>query len=211
MRQAVRTVRPEMVRAWVAGWVVSRQAPAPVEEPWGLRVDVGLPGHVARHIVPDPDPSTLRHLTETITTPGTWLKLCAPADAVAPYLPKGWSIQPPEYMMTAPLKRGPIRVPPEYTIAVTPRANVTVARLLTHEGEIASRGQIAIAGRHAVVDQVETAPAHRRRGLGRVVMTALSSAAATRTGVLVATPEGAALYSTLGWTHVTDVTAAVFR
>ncbi|MFD9068413.1 GNAT family N-acetyltransferase [Kitasatospora purpeofusca] len=54
-----------------------------------------------------------------------------------------------------------------------------------------------------MADQIETAPAHRRRGLGSVVMRALEDAGhrhGAATGLLVATPEGKALYSTLGWT-----------
>ncbi|MFB4272431.1 GNAT family N-acetyltransferase [Nonomuraea sp. GTA35] len=195
------------------GWVISRNAPRPVREPWGLRVDVGLPGHVARHIVAAPTPETLRRLTATLTTPGTWLKLCAPAEAVAPLLTSGWAVQEPEFMMTAPLARHPAPMAPDgYHLAVTTRAGVTAARLLTGAGEVAARGQFAVAGATAVVDQVETAAGHRRRGLGTVVMRTIAATAASmgaRTGVLVATAQGQALYSTLGWSLHTPVTAAV--
>lgn len=201
------------VRAWVEGWVISRNAPRPVREPWGLRVDVGLPGHVARHIVAAPTPETLRRITSAITTPGTWLKLCAPAEAVAPLLTSGWAVQDPEFMMTAALARHPAPViPAGYHLAVTTRAGVTAARLLTGAGEVAARGQFAVAGTTAVVDQVETAEGHRRRGLGTVVMRTIAVTAASmgaRTGVLVATAQGQALYSTLGWSLHTPVTAAV--
>ncbi|WP_113699716.1 GNAT family N-acetyltransferase [Nonomuraea lactucae] len=216
MTQAVRTVRPETVRAWVDGWVVSRNAPGPVREPWGLRVDVGLPGHLTRHIVPAPTPATLRHLTAVLNVPGTWLKLCAPAEAVARWLPPSWAVQEPEFMMTGPLEESTATAPTGYTLAVTTRAGVTVARLLTQAGEVAARGQMAITGAitgaMAVVDQVETAAHHRRRGLGTVVMKALSSSAAkggAGTGVLVATPAGRSLYETLGWGVHTPMTAAV--
>ncbi|TYB60723.1 GNAT family N-acetyltransferase [Nonomuraea sp. PA05] len=175
-------------------------------------MDVGLPGHVARHIVAAPTPDTLRRLIGTITAPGTWLKLCAPAEAVAPLLASPWAVQDPEFMMTATLTRGTVQPPPGYHLAVTTRAGVTAARLLTDAGEVAARGQFAVAGRTAVVDQVETAAGHRRRGLGTVVMRTIAATAASmgaRTGVLVATAQGQALYSTLGWTLHTPVTAAV--
>ncbi|TMS00073.1 GNAT family N-acetyltransferase [Nonomuraea basaltis] len=176
-------------------------------------MDVGLPGHVARHIVAAPTPGILRHLTTTLTTPGTWLKLCAPAEAVAPLLPPAWALKDAEHMMTVPLTRvAPPQAPPGYTLAVTTRAGVTAARLLTAAGEIAARGQFAVAGSTAVVDQVETAANHRRRGLGTVIMRTLTASAASlgaRSGVLVATAEGQALYQTLGWTLHTPVTAAV--
>ncbi|WP_268958567.1 GNAT family N-acetyltransferase [Nonomuraea aridisoli] len=201
------------VQAWVDGWVVSRNTPKPVREPWGLRVDVGLPGHVARHIVPGPTPELLRLLTRAVTAPGTWLKLCGPAEAVAPHLPPAWAVKEQEYMMVMDsLSRALPRTPAGYVPAVTTRAGVTVARLLTTDGEVAARGQIALAGTTAVVDQVETAAGHRRRGLGTVIMKMLASAAVSRgarSGVLVATEQGQALYATLGWSLHTPVTPAL--
>ncbi|MEV4167714.1 GNAT family N-acetyltransferase [Nonomuraea sp. NPDC049709] len=228
MTEVLKTAHSATVRAWVEGWVISRNAPSPVREPWGLRVDVGLPGHVARHVVAAPTPETLQHLTATLTTPGTWLKLCAPPEAVAPLLPPRWAVQDPEFMMTAPLTRAATTAAPAadtsaaaaatagapsgYTLAVTTRSGVTAVRLLTAAGEVAARGQYAVAGRTAVVDQVETAGNHRRRGLGTVVMRTIAAGAASmgaRTGVLVATAQGQALYETLGWTLHTPMTAAV--
>ncbi|MGW0192364.1 GNAT family N-acetyltransferase [Nonomuraea sp. NPDC003201] len=214
MTEVLKTAHTATVRAWVDGWVISRNAPRPVPVPWGLRVDVGLPGHVSRHIVAAPTPEALHRLTATPMTPGTWLKLCASTADVGPLLPERWAVQEPEFMMTAPLTRGTYQAPPGYTLAVTTRAGVTAARLLTAGGEVAARGQFALAGRTAVVDQVETAGNHRRRGLGSVIMRTLASTAASRgahTGVLVATAEGQALYETLGWTLHTPMTAAVLR
>lgn len=212
MTKALEATQVDTVRAWVDGWTVSRGTPPPVTEPWGLRVDVGLPGHVARHIVPVPTPAIIRRLTSAITEPGTWLKLCAPAELIAPWLPPGWAIDPPEYLMTATLTREEAAAPPGYNLAVTTRSGVTVARLLTDAGEIAARGQLATAGRAAVVDHVETAEAHRRRGLGGIVIKTLAATAVSRgttTGVLVATPEGRKLYESLGWRLRSPMTAAV--
>ncbi|WP_157248645.1 GNAT family N-acetyltransferase [Nonomuraea typhae] len=202
----------DIVRAWVRGWAVSRDTQPPVEEFWGLRVDVGLPGHLVRHILPDASPAVLRHLAGTLDTPGTWLKVCAPAEQVTPSLTPAWAVQQPEFMMTAPLRRTRATAPDGYTLAVIQRGQVVTARLLTADGEMAARGQIALTGATGVVDKVETAAAHRRRGLGSVVMTALSTAAAERgatTGVLLATADGKALYTTLGWQQHTVVTPAV--
>lgn len=212
MTKALEATQVDTVRAWVDGWTVSRGTPPPVTEPWGLRVDVGLPGHVARHIVPVPTPAIIRRLTSAITEPGTWLKLCAPAELIAPWLPPGWAIDPPEHLMTATLTREEAAAPPGYNLAVTTRSGVTVARLLTDAGEIAARGQLATAGRAAVVDHVETAEAHRRRGLGGIVIKTLAATAVSRgatTGVLVATPEGRKLYESLGWRLRSPMTAAV--
>ncbi|MFG2226884.1 GNAT family N-acetyltransferase [Streptomyces sp. NPDC048644] len=66
--------------------------------------------------------------------------------------------------------------------------------------------------RSVVFDMIGTAAGHRRRGLGRLVMAALAGRAATAgatQGVLVASPEGRALYEALGWQVRAPVTAAV--
>ncbi|MFJ8495383.1 GNAT family N-acetyltransferase [Streptomyces sp. NPDC094038] len=60
-----------------------------------------------------------------------------------------------------------------------------------------------------MADQILTAPVHQRRGLGSAVMGALQqqalAAGATRT-VLGASPQGRALYESLGWrTHTAFV------
>ncbi|MFG1913278.1 GNAT family N-acetyltransferase [Micromonospora sp. NPDC048898] len=59
--------------------------------------------------------------------------------------------------------------------------------------------------------RVETAPAHRSRGLGNVAMRSLAPHAlqlGADTGVLVATDDGHRLYRALGWTVRTPVAAA---
>jgi len=53
-----------------------------------------------------------------------------------------------------------------------------------------------------VFDAVETSPGHRRLGLGRHVMTALTTWAVGQgatTGLLAASADGAGLYRSLGW------------
>uniref|UniRef100_UPI000AC6FF97 GNAT family N-acetyltransferase n=1 Tax=Streptomyces sp. NRRL B-24085 TaxID=1709476 RepID=UPI000AC6FF97 len=78
---------------------------------------------------------------------------------------------------------------------------------------LAARGQTAPTGATAVFDRIETAPAHRRRGLGSVVMRTLQGAAAAagaRTGVLAGTPAGRALYESLGWHVQAPLTSAKF-
>ena len=70
------------------------------------------------------------------------------------------------------------------------------------DGSWAARGQIAPTGGTAVVDQIETSPDHRRRGLGTLVMHTLTRAAleqGAEVGVLGGTPDGRALYESLGW------------
>ncbi|WP_431261327.1 GNAT family N-acetyltransferase [Roseateles chitinivorans] len=88
---------------------------------------------------------------------------------------------------------------------------MALVKIVAESGELAASGQAAIDGAFATFDQIVTVEAHRRRGLGRLVMSALSNAArdaGARQGVLVATEAGAALYKTLGWALVSPVTAA---
>lgn len=190
------------LNAWAGGWAISRGTPAPVEIPGGYRIDVGLPGHRVRYLLPAFD----RALVDGLHHPGTWLKICA--DAV-PLDPR-WRVEPPEYLMSAPLSGEGVVVDPAYRLEVVDDAASTEVRIMAG-AEVAARGKAALTGEFAVIDQVETAPDHRRRGLGKSVMSALSEATTRRgatTGVLVATEDGRALYSRLGWTLVSPVTAA---
>ena len=112
--------------------------------------------------------------------------------------------------MSAPLSGEGVVVDPAYRLEVVDDAASTEVRIMAG-AEVAARGKAALTGEFAVIDQVETAPDHRRRGLGKSVMSALSEATTRRgatTGVLVATEDGRALYSRLGWTLVSPVTAA---
>jgi len=65
-----------------------------------------------------------------------------------------------------------------------------------------------------VFDQIMTDPAHRRRGLASVVMTALTDAAraeGARRGLLLASEVGSLLYAALGWRTLSASTAAHTR
>lgn len=80
-------------------------------------------------------------------------------------------------------------------------------RLVTDD-RVAAEGTAGLLGRDAVYDMVETTPAFRRRGLGGWLMTELGRTMAdrgARTGLLVATAEGARLYRSLGWRDVAPV------
>ncbi|WP_406312937.1 GNAT family N-acetyltransferase [Streptosporangium sp. NBC_01639] len=205
---------PEVAEAWVQGWTLSRATAPPVAVPGGYRVDVGLPGHLIRYVLPRFDPAVLRCLMGEPAAPGTWLKVCARPETVAAVLPTGWTVKDPEYMMTASLRFTEFPTPSGYRLQVTTQGAITDAEVLDTDEQVAARGRIARTGSFAVIDQVETSPSHRRRGLGRLVMGALGHRAATqgaRTGVLVATRDGRGLYQSLDWTLHAPVTAAVFR
>ncbi|WP_259453135.1 GNAT family N-acetyltransferase [Streptomyces ginkgonis] len=212
------TVPAGTVRSWVDGWVVSRGAADPVPRPWGWSIDVGTPAEAGRHVVADGDETAVRALARDFAVPGRWLKVFLPGvtsahdapyaaqEVVAPWLVEGWSFDLPGFLMTTALRHSPAPVPDDYRLRVWTRGGVIRAAVLTPRGALAARGQIAPTGPTAVADQIETFPGHRRRGLGSVVMRTLHNTAldhGARTGVLVATVEGRALYEHLGWrTHI---------
>ncbi|MEU3526385.1 GNAT family N-acetyltransferase [Streptomyces sp. NPDC038707] len=205
----------EAVHAWVEGWVVSRGAAPPTPQPWGFTVDVGSPREVARHVVAADDEATVRKLADDTTAPGIALKVFVPARTLQAWLPPGWVLLDGHAaLMAARLSavEAPPGLPDGYRLQSWERADVTRVVVRTADGALAARGQIAMTGPTAVVDQVETHRAHQRRGLGRVVMGTLAGAAArqgARAAVLGATEEGRALYATLGWRVVAPLSAAV--
>ncbi|WP_433369326.1 GNAT family N-acetyltransferase [Streptosporangium sp. CA-115845] len=203
------TAVPDVVRAWVGGWAVSRSVRPPIKVTGGFRLDVGLPGHRVRYILFDVD--QVAELALTRTAPGTWIKTSAPAERVVPLLTPAWTVGEPEYLMTVPLRRATALAPDGYTLHTATAGGITTVRIHDADGTTAASGRMGVAGPAAVADQILTDPAHRRRGLGSVVMTALGDAAAEQgatTGVLGASPDGLALYRTLGWTLCEVLTPA---
>ncbi|WP_309098158.1 GNAT family N-acetyltransferase [Streptomyces sp.] len=198
----------ETVRAWVDGWVVSRGAAPPVAEPWGWTIDVGLYGHATRHVFGTTgeglDETTVRKVAGAVTGDGVWLKAFRDPAVVAGWLGDDWWIDPePGCLMTIPLAaEEPPEVPAGHRLRTWSRGGVTRVMLAAPDGSLAARGQITPNGDTAVADRIETAPEHRRKGLGSFVMRTLQSAAArqgARTGVLAGTPAGRGLYEALGW------------
>lgn len=102
-------------------------------------------------------------------------------------------------------------VPEGYHLQTDAAGALVLTRLVADSGDVAASGQVAVDGPFATFDQIVTAETHRRRGLGRYIMTALSNiaiAVGARQGVLVATESGAALYKTMGWSLISPVAAA---
>ncbi|MFF5727538.1 GNAT family N-acetyltransferase [[Kitasatospora] papulosa] len=195
----------EAVRAWVHGWALSRGAGEPRSTPWGFTVITGPPANSTNHVMPTSDETTVRELTGRPALPGVWLKAFVPADSLASWITPGWSIPgAPGFLMSTTLESAGARAPlPDgYRLHTRTGAGVTHARVHAPDGTTAARGQIAVDGTTAVVDKVETHAAHRRLGLGRVVMATLTATAAERgaaVGLLASSAEGRALYEATGW------------
>ncbi|RII15991.1 hypothetical protein DSC45_15500 [Streptomyces sp. YIM 130001] len=207
------------VRAWVDGWVVSRGAAPPVVEPWGYTIDVGLPQHVGRHVFAGTGDAVreadVRKVTATTRATGMQLKVFEEPERVVPWLAPGWEpFGSGDHLMTTRLGPAtPGTVPAGYHLRTWTRGGVFRCLVTDADGDWASRGQIAPTGASAVVDQIETAEAHQRRGLGALVMHTLqreAHALGAETAVLACTPQGRLLYEAVGWKTVAPLTNAKY-
>ena len=201
-----------MATAWATGWTLTRNKALPVSQPYGCKIDLGLPEHLERHVVVDDDARILRELIGSLQTPGTWLKVCAHPEKVIPLLHENWQVQQPEFLMAVALNDTAAGAHDGYQLSLSTSGPVTDAELRDMDGQLAARGRVAHSDGIATFDQIVTEPAHQRKGLGRVIMATLgqqSIAQGASVGVLVATEQGRSLYQALGWTLVSPVTAAV--
>ncbi len=201
-----------LVREWVDGWAVSRGAAPAVEEPWGLTVDVGVAGELRRHVLPEVDEVLLRKFDGC--APGTWLKLFEAPERLEPWTGPGWRFDSPAWLMWLELRPAAVTVPDGYRLRTWGHGGLTRALVTTESGAFAARAQ---SGRPpgaaaVVVDQVDTSPSHRRRGLGALLMRTLQNAAfeaGAERAVLGATTDGRALYNTLNWRTAGPLTGLV--
>jgi GNAT superfamily N-acetyltransferase len=204
--------RQGVVATWVAGRALSRGVTPPTSAYGGLRVDVGLPDQRARYVFADASDG-VRQASAELMEPHVFLKICAPPAAVAPLLAPGWYLKPPSVMMMADdLGGSSAQAPDGYALSVERVGPVFVATCSTADGRPVASGRIAFAGGTAVFDRIETHLEHRRRGLGRAVMSALAARArgnGAEVGVLVATPDGQALYGAMGWRVLSPHTTAL--
>lgn len=203
-----------MGRAWVSGWVVSRGSPRTVAEPWGLRIEVGAPGHAVRHVLLDADDATIRALAQSVTIPTTSIKGFAEPGNLAPLLTPDWTQDPPTFLMATSLRSAAMRIARDHTITTENSRGVTCARVLAGDGSVAARGQVAVTGETCVFDMIETEPEHQRRGLSSAVMATLANTAmdlGATTGILGATVQGRALYEALGWQVVEPLSGFVYK
>ncbi|MFD0146084.1 MULTISPECIES: GNAT family N-acetyltransferase [unclassified Streptomyces] len=198
---------------------MSRGAPKPVDVDWGLRIDVGQPTQVVRHVLLDADADagadgTARRLIGTITEPTTCIKAFLPQDVMDPWFSSAWEPTDPCYLMAVDLRPSRVHAPDGYTATVDTANGVIYVRILSADGELAAGGQTGLTGTACVFDQIVTEPAHQRRGLGTMVMGTLANAAienGVSTGILGATVQGKALYEALGWKVLSPLNGFVYQ
>ncbi len=203
---------PALIALFAQGWAITRGVAAPVPRYGGYFIGVGQPDQKARYVFPSLDPAVIANLGQTIREPFVYLKICEDEHKVRKALPSHWAIrQPPTYIMTRPLDPTRPKLPPGYALTTALEGAVLRATIATEGAPVASGG-IILLGDTVLFDQVGTHEAHRRRGLGRAVMTALSNAALEQgapNGLLSATEMGRALYEDIGWSVHSPYTSAV--
>lgn len=208
---AVSDADPVLVHAWLAARSIGRGLSLPVPDRGGLRVDTARPEERRRYVFVRPTDG-MRELAESIREPRVALKLAGTREELASLLPARWRIAEPGFMM---IRERPDTAegtcPGGYRLERSTTGAATAVRILTAHGELAASGYAVEYAGVFVYDRIVTEAAHRRRGLGRAVMAALGAArrSAASRPVLVATPEGRALYAELGWTLHSPWTTAL--
>lgn len=206
-------IDPYIVETWLKGWSLSRSLPRPVKSGSGFSVDVGWPQQKTRYVFPA-FTEEFTTLANTIVEPWVFLKVCAPPEKIKDTLPSRWVIQPPGFMMTCfkPMPSPKTGLSNEYILEVENELPVSMAKVLTTNGDIAATGRLVFVDDFVIYDRIETDALHRRRGLATIILKALENIAISRgktKGILVATTAGKALYDTLGWTLYTPYTSVV--
>ena len=193
-----------LVLRWLRGRSVARGLPQPVADCGGWRIDTASPAERRRHVFIEPG-AALRALATGIDERGETrvaVRLAATPDVLAPLLPPGWRVGEEAFVMTGPVRpQGAPALPPDYRLVSGRARGAHHIRIVDQRGRLAALGFGASMGGVLVFDRIHTEPAHRRRGLGRAVMAAIDHAARQPGDLplLVATPMGRALYTSLGW------------
>lgn len=204
-------IDPQLLLAWQAAHCVARGAPAPVHDRGGFRVDTHSEKETRRWVFPRLCDG-LGEIAREIAAPRHYLKLCGTDEELRGALPARWEIQPANYLMTtAAANPDPKPLPTGYRIELHRTGPVTRANVVAPNGDLAATGCAAETADAFVYDRIETAPDHRRKGLGVAVMVALGSAKRSSASrpLLVATEDGRGLYANLGWTVLAPFAAAV--
>jgi GNAT superfamily N-acetyltransferase len=203
-------VDPKLVFAWQAAHSIARNSPPPVHDRGGFRVDTHSEKEVKRWVFPQLCDG-LRAIANGITAPRHYVKLCGSDQELRSALPARWDVQPPNYFMLAPVATLDTKpLPIGYRMEFHQAGPVARACVIAPNGDLAASGYAAETADVFIYDRIETAPDHRRRGLGVAVMIALGAARKSLVSpqLLVATEDGHSLYANLGWTVLAPFAAA---
>ncbi|NIK54685.1 GNAT family N-acetyltransferase [Kribbella shirazensis] len=204
----------DLVRRWLDGWRLCRGLDPVTEYDDAYLAVLRLPGREREWFARTDNPATVDRLAADLPV-GTWLTVTThDGDRVARQLGAagGQLLDERRTLMAIDVHEHPQPGTGAYRVERTTEGRLEYVRLLTAEGDVAAHGMMGIAGADAVMHDIQTDPAHRRRGLGSVVMGALAQRAierGSRTGLLMATTDGFHLYRKLGWSsEATMVTAS---
>ena len=186
--------------------------PLPHSLDGGLVVEVGKPEQLRRHVFLDAG-QALQACADRIRDPFIFLKAAVEPQVLRQALPARWHIESPGYLMLGPAQAlNNVAMPQGYQASFENQHGAHVVKVIHDSGDLAASGRIVLHGQTAIFDQIETAETHRRRGLGSVVMQSLDSIA-KQAGInerlLVATEDGRALYTRLGWSVISPWSTAV--
>ncbi|MFD4676213.1 GNAT family N-acetyltransferase [Lentzea sp. NPDC058450] len=201
-----------LVDRWITGWARAAEIDPPdaLLDNWHVWAD--LPGREEERILTG-DALVAEHAEDVALNPvPAWLTVPtrSPDEVGLVVEEAGLVLREPEAFMVRGLLDHPAPKPPDgYEVRVTPGDVIEV--VVTCDGEVAASGRMAVVGEDAVPHDVRTAPDHRRRGLGSVVMGALAREAVkagASEGLLFATDDGWHLCRKLGWDTICDVVIA---
>ena len=203
-------VDTQLIGKWLRARSICHGLPPPVSDCGGWRLDTAQPGELRRYVFGAPCDG-LRELGDTIVIPRVFLKLCGSGDELLALLPPRWRLDEPRHVMVAGEWPSATPLAAGYTLRLTRVGVVTTAHVIAEDGAIAASGYAAEWGGVFIYDRIETAPAHRRRGLAACVMAALRQVRrdAGATEILVATTAGQALYTSLGWRTISPYSTAL--
>lgn len=204
------TVDTNLALAWLTGRSLARGVPPPVADHGGYRVDTRSDVETCRWIFTAIDDG-LRELARSVRTPGHLMKYFGEAEDLRAVLPDGWHMQPAAHFMQAANHRTQAAPPPGYRIEMARTDAVAAVRVLHEGGALAASGYAADTPDAFVFDRIVTAPEHRRQGLGTAVMSTLATARRhDGPALLVATDDGRALYTTMGWRTISPYWTAEY-
>lgn len=181
--------------------------------PEGFYVEVGRRQQSGRYLITSAGEEAALALLSRAQQPETYVEIPAPSWRLRKLLPAGWRFGPPSHLMSCELdniarvdwfERG--YVARETTVA--DRLEIRIHKA----DQVVSSGTCLITDGYAVFDEISTDVHHRRRGLGRYVVSHLARAAADRDatlGVLVATADGKRLYDGAGWSELCEVSTLI--
>jgi GNAT superfamily N-acetyltransferase len=201
-----------LIERWLAGRSLARGLPLPVHHAGGLCVEVGTAGELRRHVFLDAGPALQACASQT-HAPHIFVKAAVEPGVMRAALPERWKTEDVAYLMLGPTAMsGAAVLAPGYRVSLEAEHGGYIARVTHVSGELAASGRAALHAGCAVFDQIVTEEAHRRLGLGTVVMQtldALAERASVTERLLVATEAGRALYERLGWSVLAPWSTAV--